>query len=38
MFTLADDELEALEEARGEEPLSAFLRRLVLRFLARRKK
>jgi len=38
MFSLADDELDALEEARGDEPLSVFLRRLVLRFLARRKK
>ena len=38
MFTLADDELEALEEARGDEPLSTFLRRLVVRYLARRTK
>jgi hypothetical protein len=38
MFTLADDEFEALDRARREEPMSSFMRRLVLRYLARRKK
>jgi len=37
MVALADDELEALEKARGDESLSAYVRRLVLRHLARRK-
>jgi hypothetical protein len=38
MFTLADDEFEALERARREEPMSSFMRRLVLRYLAHRRK
>lgn len=38
MFALADDEYENLEKARGDEPLSAFVRRIVLRYLARRQK
>ena len=38
MFTLTDDELHDLEESAGDEPLSAYLRRLVRRHLARRRK
>lgn len=34
---LTDDEYEALGEAVKGEPLGVFLRRLVLRFLARRR-
>ena len=37
MFTLADAKLEALEEAAGEEALSAVVRRIVLRYLGRRR-
>ena len=35
MFTLTDEEFEALMEATGHEPVSAYLRRLVVRHLAR---
>ena len=38
MLTLTDDEFDALEDARGEEPMSSFLRRMVVRYLARRRK
>jgi hypothetical protein len=37
MFTLTDAELEALEKAAGDETLSAVVRRIVLRHLARRR-
>jgi len=37
MFSLTDEEFEALMEAAGSEPLSAYLRRIVVRHLARRK-
>jgi hypothetical protein len=35
---LTDDELRELREAAGDEPLGRILRRIVLRFLARRRK
>lgn len=38
MFAVTDEELRELEETSGEEPLSAFLRRIVRRYLARRRK
>ncbi len=38
MFAVTDEELRDLEEASGDEPLSAYLRRLVRRHLARRRK
>jgi len=38
MFSLSDAEFDALEKARGGESMSAFLRRMVLRSLARRRK
>jgi hypothetical protein len=37
MFTLADAELKALERAADGEALSAFVRRVVLRYLTRRR-
>jgi hypothetical protein len=38
MFTLTDEEFEALMEATGHESVSAYLRRLVVRHLARRRR
>jgi len=38
MFSVSDEELRALEEACGDEPLSVYLRRMVRRSLARRRK
>jgi len=38
MFTLTDEEFDALVEATGNEPVSAYLRRIVVRHLARRRK
>ncbi len=37
MFTLADHEMAALERAAESEKLSAFVRRIVIRYLARRR-
>ena len=37
MFTLTDEEFDSLERARGQEPMSAFMRKLVTRYLRRRK-
>lgn len=38
MVTFTDEELAALEEAAGDEALGTFLRRIVLRYLARRRR
>jgi len=38
MFTLTDAELEAIEDVAGGEPLSPFVREIVLRYVARRRK
>ena len=38
MFAVTDAELRELAEASGDEALSAFLRRIVRRYLARRRK
>ena len=37
MVSLTDEEWEALAKAAGEEPLGGFVRRLLLRSLARRR-
>ena len=38
MLTLTDEERRELEEAAGRQPLGTFVRELVLRYLARRRK
>jgi predicted DNA-binding ribbon-helix-helix protein len=38
MLTLTDEEYEALVEAADHEPLTSFIRRVVVRYLARRRK
>jgi hypothetical protein len=38
MIALADDEFEALERARGSETVSGFMRNLLIRHLAARRR
>ena len=38
MLNLTDNEYKQLADLAGDEPLSAFARRVVLRYLARRRK
>ena len=38
MVNLSEDEHDELRRAAGDEPLGGFVRRLILRYLARRRK